>query len=81
METFVFDNKDVFEITFDDGTKIKCSGDHKFLIDGEWKSVYVMMDVVKNMKTLNIEVADIKGNLDVYRQQIYKNLLFINKQI
>lgn len=80
-ETFVFDNKDVFEITFDDGTKIKCSGDHKFLIDGEWKSVYVMMDVVKNMKTLNIEVADIKGNLDVYRQQIYKNLLFINKQI
>jgi intein/homing endonuclease len=73
-ETFSFNDKKVFEISFDDGSKIKCSGDHKFLVDGKWKSVYVLLNVVKNTNTLNIEVADMKGDLNVYEQQIYKNL-------
>lgn len=73
-ETFSFNDKKVFEISFDDGSKIKCSGDHKFLVDGKWKSVYDLLNVVKNTNTLNIEVADMKGNLNVYEQQIYKNL-------
>lgn len=74
-ETFVFNDKEVFELTFEDGTKVKCSGDHKFLVDGSWKSVYTLLDQVKN---INIEVADMKGDLDVYGQQVYKNLLFPN---
>jgi RecA/RadA recombinase len=41
LETFKFSNKDVYEIEFEDGTKIKCSGDHKFLVETEngfnWK--------------------------------------------
>jgi RecA/RadA recombinase len=79
-ETFSFNDKEVFELSFDDGSVIKCSGDHKFLIDGEWKSVYDLLDVVKNTETLNIEVADMKGNLDVYKQQIYQNLLFFDRE-
>ena len=65
----------MFELTFEDGTKVKCSGDHKFLVDGSWKSVYTLLDQGKN---INIEVADMKGDLDVYGQQVYKNLLFPN---
>jgi RecA/RadA recombinase len=80
-ETFSFDDKEVFELTFDDGSKVKCSGDHKFLVDGEWKSVYAMLDSVKNTETLNIEVADMQGDLDVYEKQIYKNLLLSYGQI
>lgn len=33
LETFKFTNKDVYEVEFEDGTKIKCSGDHKFLVE------------------------------------------------
>ena len=77
-ETFSFNDKEVYEITFDDGSMIKCSGDHKFLVDGNWKSVYDLLNADKNTEILNIEVADIKGNLDVYKQQIYQNLLFFN---
>lgn len=43
LETFKFTNKDVYEIEFEDGSKLKCSGDHKFLIETEngfdWKEV------------------------------------------
>jgi len=35
LETFKFTNKDVYEVEFEDGTKIKCSGDHKFLVETE----------------------------------------------
>lgn len=80
-ETFIFDNKEVFEVFFDDGTSIKCSGDHKFLSNGKWVTIYDMLGSAKNTETLNIEVADMKGDLDVYGQQIYKNLLFAHEQI
>jgi RecA/RadA recombinase len=79
-ETFSFNDKEVFEISFDDNSTIKCSGDHRFLVDGKWKSVYDLLNVVKNTEILNIEVADMKGNLDVYGQQIYKNLLFFDRE-
>jgi hypothetical protein len=77
-KTFSFDDKDVYEITFDCGNTIKCSIDHKFLVDGKWLSVSNLLDLVKNTNTINIEIADMKGNLDVYREQIYENLLFPN---
>ena len=78
-ETFSFTDKEVFEIAFDNGSFVKCSGDHKFLVDGSWKTVYNLLDSVKNTNIINIEVADMKGDLDVYRQQIYENLLFSNE--
>ena len=71
-ETFSFEDKDVYEITFDDGSVVKCSGDHRFLIEGEWVPA-AMLAAGKN--TLNTVVADITGPLDVYRQQIQENLL------
>ena len=43
VDTFRFEDKEVFEIEFDDGNVIKCSGDHKFLVDGSWVSVYDMI--------------------------------------
>jgi len=75
---FSFDDKEVYEITFDDGNTIKCSIDHKFLVDNKWLSVCDLLDLIKNTKTINIEIADMKGNLDVYREQIYENLFFPN---
>lgn len=42
--TFVFDDKDVFEVGFEDGTFVRCSADHKFLSDGNWVSVKEMID-------------------------------------
>jgi hypothetical protein len=80
-ETFTFNDKDVYEICFEDGSKVKCSGDHKFLVNGEWMTVYNLLDSVKSTETINIEVADTKGDLDVYGQQIHKNLLISNGQI
>jgi RecA/RadA recombinase len=77
-KTFSFDDKEVYEITFDDGNTIKCSIDHKFLVDNKWLSVCDLLDLVKDTKTINIEIADMKGNLDVYREQIYENLFFPN---
>lgn len=79
-ETFTFTDKEVYEITFDDGTSVKCSGEHKFLVNGKWLSVSDMLDMVKNTENINIEVADTKGDLDVYRQQIYKNLFQFDEQ-
>lgn len=42
--TFVFDDKDVYEIGFEDGTTVRCSADHKFLSDGSWVSVKEMIE-------------------------------------
>jgi intein/homing endonuclease len=80
-KTFIFNDKEVFELSFDDGTIVRCSGDHKFLVNGVWLSVNDMLVSAKNMETLNIEVADMKGDLDVYGQQIYKNILLASGSI
>ncbi len=42
--TFIFNNKEVFEVTFEDKSTVKCSGDHKFLCENKWVSVYEMLD-------------------------------------
>lgn len=43
LDTFMFEDKEVYEIEFEDGTKIKCSSDHKFMIDTpyglDWRSI------------------------------------------
>jgi RecA/RadA recombinase len=43
-DTFVFDDKDVYEVGFEDGTSVRCSGNHKFLSDGMWVSVEEMIE-------------------------------------
>jgi intein/homing endonuclease len=42
-DTFKFDDKEVFEIEFENGDKVKCSGDHKYLGEHQWVSVYEML--------------------------------------
>lgn len=64
----------VYKLTFDDGSVIECSGEHKFLVDGEWLSVLDLLAAAENTKDINREVAHISGDLDVYRQQILENL-------
>jgi len=73
VETYEYTNKDVYEIKLD-GAVIRCSTDHKFLIDGKWYSV---TDMITLMETnTNIDVADIFGDTDAYCQAIYENLQF-----
>jgi RecA/RadA recombinase len=36
LETHKFTHKETLEIEFDDGTKVKCTPEHKFFVDGEW---------------------------------------------
>lgn len=35
-DTFSFDDKEVYEIEFEDGSVISCSAEHRFMVDGEW---------------------------------------------
>ena len=35
-ETLIDGTPDCYEIEFEDGTIVKCSAEHKFLINGEW---------------------------------------------
>ena len=36
LQTHDFDDKELYEIEFEDGYVVKCSADHKFLVDEEW---------------------------------------------
>jgi len=53
--TFHFTDKDVYELELEDGETIRCSGEHKFLVDTEdgyeWKSVTELLpsDTIKSM--------------------------------
>jgi len=68
-----FTSTEVFEIEFEDGTKIKATGEHKFLVDGKWRTVFDLMEEIQNIN--NISVCDIQGKTDVFREQIFTNLL------
>ena len=54
-DTFHFTDKDVYELELEDGETIRCSGEHKFLVDTgdgyEWKSVTGLLpsDIIKSM--------------------------------
>lgn len=73
-ETHEYDAHEIYELEFDDGTTVECTADHKFLIKGEWVRVADLAPAGQNTETLNIEVASLEGDLDVYRQQIHENL-------
>lgn len=75
IETYSFNDKDVFELELD-GAIIRCSGDHKFLVDGRWISTYDLVDLVRTTK--NINISDIKGDINVFRKQIQENLYAID---
>lgn len=79
-QTFKFDNKDVYELTFDDGNVIRCSGEHRFLSNGKWISATDMLKSAQNMKSLNIPVEDITGNWDVLKQQIQENIFCFDEE-
>jgi len=36
METHMFEDKPLYEIEFEDGYKVQCTGEHKFLINDKW---------------------------------------------
>ena len=59
--TFCFDDKEVFEMELENGEIVKCSADHKFLVDTEngyeWKRVIDLSpgDKIKSIPTISIE--------------------------
>lgn len=65
-----YDVEEVYEIEFDDGTTVECTGNHKFLIGGEWVSAIVLAAG----ENINIDVASLEGDINVYRKQIHENL-------
>ena len=50
LQTHTFDNKEIYEIMLENGHIIKCTGEHKFFVNGEW------------VETQNLSVDD---NLEV----------------
>lgn len=71
--TFEFDDKDVFEVGFEDGTSVRCSADHKFLSDGNWVSVKEMIDnsylpVVHKIHGSSVRISCIKK---VEKERVY----------
>jgi RecA/RadA recombinase len=44
VDTFEFDDKELYEIEFDDGSIVTCSGDHKFMIDSVDGYIWVSAD-------------------------------------
>ena len=50
LQTHQFDDKELYEIEFEDGYKIKCSSDHKFLIGDEWIPA---QDIFNNQEKYN----------------------------
>ena len=36
LQTHNFSDKEILEIEFEDGVKIRCTPEHKFFINGEW---------------------------------------------
>jgi len=59
-DTFCFNDKEVFEMELEDGEIVKCSADHKFLVDTEkgyeWKKVIDLLpgDTIKCIPTISI---------------------------
>lgn len=45
IDLYKFENKEVLEIEFEDGYKIKCTPEHKFFVNGEWiEARYLKVD-------------------------------------
>jgi RecA/RadA recombinase len=70
LEIFKFDDKELYEVEFEDGYTIKCSEDHRFLIDGKWVKIIDLVNQDQSIYGINtskeIEVSN------VFEQQIYK---------
>jgi len=74
INTFEFNDKDVYEIQFEDGTIVKCSNEHKFFVDGVWVTAE---DLAQNTNLPNLEVEDIFGDNNVLRQQMFLHTIDI----
>lgn len=57
LQTFEFNNKEVFEIEFEDGEKIRCSVDHKFLVEDNNSNLVWKTPEELNVGTI-LEVKD-----------------------
>ena len=81
LESHYFKNKDILEIEFEGGFKVRCTPEHKFLINGEWieaKNIMVFQ-ILKgyDMKTLKVKSIKNVGKADVYDISVDKNENYI----
>lgn len=56
-DTFRFDDKPVYEIELETGQRIRCSGEHRFLVNGAWKTASTLSadDAVEVVHNINSE--------------------------
>ena len=73
--THQYQGKEVYKLTFDDGSTVSCTGEHKFLVDGEWRTVASLLEEVSGTSQLNISVAHIEDDgVEAYGQQVQQDV-------
>lgn len=70
-DTFTFNDKSVYEVSFQDGTSVKCSGDHRFMFaDGYWLEAR-LLEEADMCKQVNGELCEVKDVRKVDTETVY----------
>lgn len=84
LQTHKFTNKEILEIEFEDGTKVSCTPEHKFYVNGEWVearnlSVNESVEVFES-ESLKILYITQKENSEVFDISVdeYENYILAN---
>lgn len=69
--TFIFDNKELYELELEDGKVIKCSSNHKFLMfNGEWVTAEQIFTMAASGKDIHILTHEEYVNICLTTQNI-----------
>lgn len=84
LDTHHFTQKEVISIEFEDGTRVNCTPEHKFLVDGKWTEAKFLTENISveqvRMKELKIKTITKCDKQDVYDISVdqYENYILSN---
>lgn len=55
-KTYKYEDAELIELEFEDGKVIRCTPNHKFLVNNQWKTASNLVEEALNMKDVNISV-------------------------